>query len=136
MNNQLKYIIVDDDPTNNMICKMTLKNTLGEVDMKIFTAPEEGLSFIKNNFNRDSEHTILFLDLNMPTLTGWQFLEQYEEFSAEVKMQINIYLLSSSIDKRDWDESKKNKYVKGFLVKPMYRETILSIAEKEFQSIG
>jgi two-component SAPR family response regulator len=132
MKNHLSYIIVDDDPTNNMICNMSLKNALGAVEAKIFTEPEEGLLYIKNNFNINSDQTILFLDLNMPTLTGWQFLERYDDFSDEVKKQINIYLLSSSIDKRDWDKSKKNKYVKGFLVKPMYPETILSIDAKEF----
>lgn len=111
---------------------MSLKNALGTVEAKIFTEPEKGLLYIKNNFNINSDPTILFLDLNMPTLTGWQFLERYEDFNEEVKKQINIYLVSSSIDKRDWDKSKKNKYVKGFLVKPMYPETILSIDAKEF----
>lgn len=131
MSNSLKYIIVDDDPFNNMICNMTLKKTFGEVDTKIFTLPEEGLLFIKNNFGINSDHTVLFLDINMPTLTGWDFLDEYEKFSENVKGPISIYLLSSSIDKRDWEKAKENKYVKGFLVKPMYRETIISIAEKE-----
>src|SRR6266702_4026755 len=116
MKHHLNYIIVDDDPINNMICNMTLRKALGAVEAKTFTEPEEGLEYIKNNFNINSDHTILFLDLNTPVLTGWQFLDEYENFSEEVKMQINIYLLSSSIDKRDWEKSKKNKYVKGFLV--------------------
>jgi response regulator RpfG family c-di-GMP phosphodiesterase len=132
MKNHLNYIIVDDDPTNNMIYNMLLENTLGNVKSKIFTEPEEGLLYIRNNFNIHSKKTILFLDLNMPTLTGWQFLEQYENFSEEVKMKINIYLVSSSIDKRDWDKSKKNKCVQGFLIKPIYPETILSIEAKKF----
>jgi response regulator RpfG family c-di-GMP phosphodiesterase len=134
MKNHLNYIIVDDDPTNNMICNMTLRNALGTVATKTFTDPEEGLQYIRNNFDRNSGKTVLFLDLNMPTISGWQFLEKYDSFSEEVKLQINIYLLSSSIDRRDWERSKKNKYVKGFLVKPMYRETILSIDEKKFNS--
>jgi response regulator RpfG family c-di-GMP phosphodiesterase len=132
MKNHLSYIIVDDDPTNNMICNMTLRNTLGTVATQTFTDPEEGLQYIRNNFDRNSGKTVLFLDLNMPTISGWQFLEKYDSFSEEVKMQINIYLLSSSIDRRDWEKSKKNKYVKGFLVKPMYAETILSIDAKKF----
>jgi len=68
----------------------------------------------------------------MPTLTGWDFLDEYEKFGENIKRPISIYLLSSSIDRRDWDKAKENKNVKGFLVKPMYRETILSIVEKEF----
>jgi response regulator RpfG family c-di-GMP phosphodiesterase len=134
MKNHLNYIIVDDDPTNNMICNMSLKNALGTVEAKTFTEPEEGLLYIKNNFNINSDQTVLFLDLNMPTISGWQFLEKYDSFNEEVKIQINIYLLSSSIDRRDWERSKKNRYVKGFLVKPMYSETILSIDAKKFNS--
>ena len=132
MNTILKYIIVDDDPFNNMICRMTLQKALGEVDTRIFTLPEEGLLFIKNNFDVNSEHTVLLLDLNMPTLTGWDFLDQYEKFGENVKGPISIYLLSSSINRLDWDKAKENKNVKGFLVKPMYRETIISMAQKEF----
>jgi len=132
MKNHLNYIIVDDDPTNNMICNMSLRRALGEVQAKTFTDPEEGLRYIRNNFNINSDRTILFLDLNMPTITGWQFLEQYENFSEEVKTRIRIYILSSSIDRHDWDKSKKNKNVNGFLVKPMYPETILSIDRQKF----
>jgi CheY-like chemotaxis protein len=128
------YIIVDDDPTNNMICTMTIKHTLGGVNTKVFTIPEEGLSFIKNNFNCDSDPTILLLDLDMPGMSGWQFLAVYETFNLDVKAHINIFLLSSSINGRDWKRAKKNSSVAGFLVKPMCQETILSIDQRKFRS--
>jgi response regulator RpfG family c-di-GMP phosphodiesterase len=131
MSANLKYIIVDDDPFNNKIYSMVIKKALGEVDIKTFTMPEEGLVFIKNKYVKSP--TILFLDINMPTLTGWEFLEQYEKFSEEVKMQINIYILSSSVDLRDMNKANANKYVKGFISKPLDFETIVSISEQEFQ---
>jgi response regulator RpfG family c-di-GMP phosphodiesterase len=131
MSANLKYIIVDDDPFNNKIYSMVIKKALGEVDIKTFTMPEEGLEFIENKYVKSP--TILFLDINMPTLTGWEFLEQYEKFSEEVKMQINIYILSSSVDRRDMNKANANKYVKGFISKPLDFETIVSISEQEFQ---
>lgn len=128
MNTVRKYIIVDDDPFNNTLCSMILKNFLGEVDIKTFTVPEEGLAFIENEYMTNLEPVILFLDINMPTLTGWEFIEQYEKFSEEVKKQISIYILSSSVDQRDKDKAKANQYIKDFISKPLKRETILSIS--------
>jgi len=56
-------------------------------------------------------------------------MEQYEKFSEEVKNQISIYILSSSVDPRDKDKAEANKYIKGFISKPLEEETVLSIAE-------
>ena len=123
-----KYILVDDDPFNNIISSMEIESALGEVDIKTFEVPEEGLAFIQNEYIKNLLPTILFLDINMPTLTGWEFMEQYEKFSEEVKKQISIYILSSSVDPRDKDKAKANKYIKGFISKPLESETILSLA--------
>ena len=126
-----KYIIVDDDPTNNMICSIMLEMVLGEVDVKTFEFPEEGLAFIQNEYIKTLEPTVLFLDINMPTLTGWEFMEQYEKFSKEIKKQISVYILSSSVDGRDRDKAETHKHIKGFISKPLDKETILSIAGKK-----
>ena len=47
MNTKLKYVAVDDDSFNNMLCSMIIEDTLGEVDITTFTKPEEGLAFIQ-----------------------------------------------------------------------------------------
>ena len=128
MNTELKYIAVDDDSFNNMLCSMIIEDTLGAVDIKTFTKPEEGLAFIENV----ESPTVLFLDINMPTLTGWEFLEQYEKFSEKVKRYLSIYILSSSLDQRDKNKAKANKYVKGFISKPLDFDTITLIANGQF----
>jgi CheY-like chemotaxis protein len=122
---------VDDDPFNNMICSMVIEDALGDAEIKAFTKPEEGLEFIRENVK---EPTVLFLDINMPMLTGWEFLERYETFSDEIKMYTSIYMLSSSLDSRDKDKAKTNKYVQGFISKPLDFETVISIAGGEFQA--
>ncbi len=130
MNTFRKYIIVDDDSFNNTICSLILKNILGEVDIKTFIIPEEGLVFIENEYMTNLEPAILLLDINMPTLSGWEFMKQYEKFGEVVKKQISIYILSSSLDQRDIDKAEMNPYIKGFISKPLKRETILSISQK------
>jgi CheY-like chemotaxis protein len=131
MSSDVKYVIVDDDSFNNMLCRITLEDALGVVDTTMFTKPEEGLAFIKEHIKSP---TILFLDINMPKLTGWQFLERYEEISEEIKAYISIYMLSSSLYHRDRDKANLNKYVKGFISKPLDFETVISIAANEFQA--
>jgi two-component SAPR family response regulator len=133
MSTEKKYIIVDDDPLNNTICSLMLKRTLHEIGIKTFTLPREGLAFIQNNYgNSLITPSVLFLDINMPILTGWDFLGHYENFSEEIKSQISVYLLSSSISQRDRDHAKNHKSVKGFITKPLTTEKILSIAGNEF----
>ena len=130
MNTDLKYIAVDNDEFNNLLCSMIIEDTLGEVDIRTFTKPEEGLLFIENI----KSPSVLFLDINMPTLSGWEFLEEYEKFNEEVKMNLSIYILSSSLDRRDKERANRNKYVKGFISKPLESEIITLIANGEFQT--
>ncbi len=129
MNANFKFVSVDDDSFNNALTIMIIKDTLGEVDIKTYTKPEEALAFIKNI----KSPTVLFLDINMPILTGWSFLEEYEKFSDEVKTNVSIFMLSSSIDNRDKERARQNKNVKGFLSKPLESETIILIANGNFE---
>lgn len=122
-----KFIIIDDDHFNNALSRMAIKKTLGEVDTKIFSEPEDGLAFLQRDCNGDATPAILFLDINMPALSGWKFMEQFEKLNQAIKDQITVYMLSSSVDQRDMDKAEGSKYIKGFISKPLKRETILFI---------
>ena len=133
MSGEWKFILVDDDDFTNLVNDMILKDALGEkVVVESFEKPEEALEFIQKTYVENSDHTILFLDINMPRINGWGFLERYEKFSEAVKSRINIYILSSSVDPRDVRRAEENKNVLGFLSKPLSTETIISITGKEF----
>lgn len=129
----IKYILVDDDALCNEVSRMVLEDAFGEVDIKAFTRPEEGLEFIAREYPKNSGHTIVFLDINMPRIDGWQFLEQYEKFGEEIKQQINIYVLSSSIDRADRNRAEVNPNVEGFISKPLDIAILTAISAKKFQ---
>jgi len=122
------YILVDDDPFNNIISTMEIEGALGEVNVTIFENPEEALTFIQEEYVKTLAPAILFLDINMPSLSGWQFLENYDTFSEEIKKELVIYILSSSIDPRDTEKAKANKYIMGYIPKPLESNMICSIA--------
>lgn len=128
MGKVVKYIIVDDDSGSNILCEILLNHALGDIDIKSFTSPEDGLEFIGNRYVNDIGHTILLLDINMPSLNGWEFLEAFDKFSEKVKTQISIYMVSSSIDHRDKAKAKANRSIRAFLSKPLVHDTIISIS--------
>ena len=135
MNTAMRFILVDDDNFNNILHDIMIKSTLGEnVAVETFTKPEKVLEFLQENAAEGVERTVLFLDIDMPKISGWDFLAMYEEFTDEVKMQVSIYVLSISLDHRDSNKAGGNKNVKGFISKPLTTEMILSIAGNEFNN--
>src|SRR5690606_23454863 len=100
MTNHTKhFIIVDDDQFSNFLSKMVLAKLLGDAEVKDFVNPELALEYIKTDFDpkQREEKTILLIDINMPTLTGWEFLDEFKTFAEPLKNQFNIFMLSSSI---------------------------------------
>ena len=125
---QRRFLIVDDDPQNNMLSKMALKKSLGEVDVMDFLIPEEGLHYIQTQLSKMKEvKTILFLDINMPSMSGWEFLEEFELLADFIKRQFEIYILSSSLDPRDLKKVDENVLVIGFVEKPLRKERLLEM---------
>jgi len=125
------FIMVDDDAINNMLCTISMKRYLGEdVQVKSFTEPELGLDFIQNQFSDILQPAVLLLDVNMPTMTGWEFMEEFENFSEQTKNLIRVYILSSSIDEHDKQRANSNKNIAGFISKPLTREILVSIANE------
>ena len=131
-----RYMVVDDDPTNNMICEFTIKRFDKEAEIKTFSIPEEALASIKMEYSTTSEAlpTVLFLDVNMPTMSGWEFLDVFMQFDEWVKGQFTIYILSSSIE----DFTKKAEiypFIQGFLSKPLKLTHLEEIREELLQPL-
>jgi response regulator RpfG family c-di-GMP phosphodiesterase len=130
-----QFILIDDDPMNNLICKLTIEMTLGQTEVKAFVNPENGLEYIQSEFsNPESDiSALLLLDINMPIMSGWEFLEMFDNLSFEIKDRIKICILSSSIDERDKERSYANKNVLEFLVKPLTDKDIQRITTVELK---
>lgn len=129
---QQRYIVIDDDPVNNMICKLTIEIAFGGAEIRAFNNPAEGFDFIRSQYELGGDQTpaVLLLDINMPVMTGWEFLERFDSLKPELKDLIRIYILSSSIDERDKQRSYANKNVVAFLVKPLVVENVKVISKR------
>ncbi len=121
-----RFIIIDDDEFNNKICTVNISKIAKDADIRTFLDAQDGFNFIATEYSKSGNDAsaILFLDLNMPGMNGWEFLEKFNKLDEDLKTRIKINILSSSVDKRDIQKAKENKNVKHYLVKPLTKETI------------
>lgn len=113
------YIIIDDDPTNNLICETVIKRIDSSAKVQLFEDPEKAIVKILEMYSTSRGYlpTILFLDINMPVMNGWEFLDVFKTFTDVLKEQFEIYILSSSTE--DFSNKKKEyPFVSDFLQKP------------------
>src|SRR5690606_27327183 len=105
-----RFILIDDDALTNLLSKKIILKNINNVEVKDFIDPELALEHIEAEFrpNKSEGETIIFLDINMPILTGWEFLDKFDRFSPSVKSQFIIYMLSSSVYPADVQRAKLN----------------------------
>ena len=89
----------------------------------IFSNGEEAIHYLKKNAaDGSSIPDIIFLDINMPVMNGWQFLEEYAHLRSDLQKNITIYMVSSSVDEYDIRKSKEFKTVSDYIIKPIQKE--------------
>lgn len=110
-----KIIFVDDDKIQHMINKKNMLRVKPELELIFFSDPFLALDWLQSN-----TADLLLLDINMPEMSGWEFLD----LLLENKIQINVNMLSSSMDPEDLTRSNEFEAVTGFLIKPLQIDII------------
>jgi CheY-like chemotaxis protein len=126
-----RFILVDDVKMNNLMSRLILSTTFPEAEIVEFTDAQEGLDYISGVYtdNTAARNTVLLLDLYMPAMDGWEFLEAFEHLPTTVKNQIKILILTSSISDNDKKKAEKYDCVSGYLIKPFTSDQIIDIFE-------
>lgn len=123
------FIIVDDDPINNFITERMIVKVIPNAEVVTFTESEKGLDYVLSLFAKGNEgKVILLLDINMPNITGWQFIVRLEREGVLVSDQLIIYILSSSVDGADRERAKNDPHIIDYIIKPLTAEVALSFA--------
>jgi len=125
------FILFDDDPVNNTLCHITLRNSFKDAEIKTFTIPAKGFQYISKevNFNLPKK-TILFLDINMKGMTCWEFLDRFEQLEDNIKSKYKIFILSASLNPADKERAAENKNVVSYIEKPLTKEKIINVVNK------
>jgi two-component system chemotaxis response regulator CheY len=112
------FIVIDDDSFSNLICHKMIELTIPEASVKTFTDPQQGLVHILSTYtDTEANNAVIFLDINMPTLSGWEILDQLTHFTDLAGTRIKIFMLSSSVDTHDKEKVGNNPLVSGYIIK-------------------
>lgn len=130
MNSIKTLTLVDDDEIFIFLTKKTIEQTKRVNLINVFTNGLDALNFLKQNRSEvDSLPEIILLDLNMPIMDGWQFLEAYTK-DPVVGKKIMIYICSSSISPDDVARSKAMSVVSDYIIKPIRTDQLVELIDK------
>lgn len=118
-----KLMIIDDSAIDLFISsRMITKNNFSNEILQ-YTNAWEALQYLKDNQeNITALPEIIFLGIYIPMMSGFEFLDEYDQLSDTLKNHCKTYVLSSSLDKADLSRAQNNKNVVGFLAKPISKQ--------------
>ena len=123
--------LVDDDDIFVFLTTKIIEQT-NLVDLiKVFGNGLDAINFLKENKNNvDALPDIILLDLNMPIMNGWQFLEEYNKLNPTIGIKITIYICSSSISPDDITRAKTISEVSDYIIKPITKDKLIDLIKK------
>ncbi|TZF85824.1 response regulator (plasmid) [Pedobacter sp. BS3] len=122
-----RVFIIDDDPIHQRIAQIMIDKYQLFDSYASYTDASQALEFLEKNAHlAHNLPDVILLDLNMPVIDGWAFLDQYEMIAEKMKKAVKIYIVTSSVDEKDKLRSQKYTYVSGFISKPLSPDIIRS----------
>lgn len=114
-------MIVDDDPMFNMINKRIMRLSKFGEEIDAYLNGSDALLNLKAIMKTDVTKfpDVMFIDINMPLMDGWQFLDELNKFPEMVMEKCKIYMLTSSIDQNDFEKAMGYKIVSTLISKPL-----------------
>lgn len=128
MSSNLNFIVVDDSKLDCFIAEKIIRNTGRVETCNVFQQAGDALNYI-NTLSKQSASTIVFVDIQMPVMNGFEFVEAFEALPADKRENFYVYMLSSSINENDIARVKAYTSVKQFLNKPLTNDTIKAVLE-------
>ena len=120
--------IIDDDKIYKfMLTRIINENKLAE-RIITFGDGEEAIEYLNDNRTlNENIPDIIFLDVNMPFMDGWQFIEQYAILKTKIEKKVDIFMLSSSVNPIDIERATKISEISNYIIKPMKLEEVKRI---------
>jgi len=134
MKKPLKLVLMIDDSEGDNFYHLRKIRNLGISDnIHICYSGPEAMDYLRSEFDGiHPQPTLIFLDINMPGMNGWEFLEEYEKLEFAQQGEVVLTMLSNSIDPRDQEKAGKYNSVKGYYSKPLSESALTSILDNHF----
>ncbi len=123
--------VIDDDNIYQYTARVILESTGLIKEIKSFYDGKEALGFFteQTNLTKETLPDLIFVDINMPIMNGWEFLDEYHKICGSLPKPIQVYVVSSSVNSTDMQRSRTYQMVTDYLVKPVNRSTYQELME-------
>lgn len=122
-----EVLLVEDDPITILVCDRMIKMTSFADKVTTCENGKIGIDFLASLEAEQKMPPVIFLDINMPVMNGWDFLDEFEILKLKFKQLPRIYLLSSTVDPEDYKKAKKFSQVADFISKPLSKDALNEI---------
>ena len=126
-------LIDDSEPTNYVNKKIVTKANITEKIVAVESG-FEALDYLKTRTNEEDVPELIFLDINMPGMSGWEFLDEYEKLPKNDKALVVVVMLTTSLNPSDRTKAVRLGYVGDFIIKPLNLEKVEEIYEAFFKN--
>lgn len=121
-----RIMLVDDDKNTNFFNRVMLTKFGVANNIISFQSAEQALEYLRLGIEKID---LIFLDINMPIMNGWDFLEEYEQLDQEAKASILVIMLTASANPEDAIRARQFKSVIKYINKPLDKQTIQEIID-------
>ena len=127
----IKVMLLDDDEVNNFICSSIIQKSIPESRVISFLIGKQGLDYLesllgKNDYNLPD---LIFVDINMPVMNGWEFLDRYKKIANRFNKKIVLMMLTASMSDKDVKKAKTYEIVDDYLTKPLRQDELTKVRE-------
>lgn len=123
LGNKINLLVIDDDDINIFIIKKIVEKTGLNINMVSKGNGQQAIDYIKDSIaNPEQFPNLMLIDINMPIMNGWEFIEAYQMLN--IQQSVDMYILSSSVYENDIEKTKSYTSVKGFISKPLSIERL------------
>lgn len=130
-------LLIDDDEPTNFLNKMIIEETGYVKEVRVAQSGQEALEYLSGRQqpaagDKLPTPELILLDINMPAMDGWEFLEKYDKLSPEQKAAIIVVMLTTSFNPEDESKASRISYISSYRNKPLTQETITDILKQHF----
>lgn len=124
-------LLIDDDFATNYFHKIVIEDGEFANNIVIKNSGESALEYLKSPYSTEHPRpNLIFLDINMPRMNGWEFLEKYKTLTPEQQAENVIVMLSTSCNPDDLDRADKNPVIKEYRSKPLSDDMLNEVIGK------
>lgn len=129
LDTKINLLVIDDDDINIFIIKKIVEKTGFDIEMTSKSNGQLAIDYLQDavETNKPIPHLVL-IDINMPVMNGWEFVEAYATLG--ITQKVDLYILSSSVYENDIEKTKSYASVKGFISKPLSIERLIELIKE------